>query len=226
MRPPRLLVAAGLAVALVAAALAAVPATASSPPLPILTVGSTSAAANPGDSVGAPLTSPSLQLTTSPTNNIGLSCTQSFWSGQVINDPVGPGPASIRFGNPFQFQGCTDNIQPGITVNGGTMSGAPAPLLISSATTGYPIQLMPFNAPFQIVISMNTMSGPVNCVYRTSSVLNGTTTPGTNPWMFNAQPFGLVTGTPAICGPAGVVFLTASYGAVYDSTAGANLTVN
>lgn len=229
MRPPRLLVSSGLAVALVVGAFTVVPAGASSPPLPILTVGTTSSPANPGDSVGAQLTGspPVLRLTTTPGGSVGLQCTQSYWAGKVLNDPVGPGPASIQFATPFQFQGCSYLGNPMVTaVNGAGMSGVPAPLLVSSATPYYPIQILPFSSPLQIVVSLVTVSGPVNCLFRTTSVINGSTTAGTNSWDFTSQPFGLVSGSPAACGVTGVGFLTASYGPVYDSTVGANLTVN
>jgi hypothetical protein len=230
MRPPRFLATAGLAGALVLAALAAgaVPATASPPPPPVLTLGSTTSPANPGDSVGSQLAvGTTLQLTTSPAPGApGLTCTQSSWQGQVLNDPVTPGPASIRFVAPFKFTGCTDNNPTVTGWNGGGMSGLPAPLLITSAAPAYPIQILPFNSPLQFVLSLTTLSGPVTCVYQTSSVINGGTTAGTNPWTFTNQPFFLVSGPPPPCGLTGVGFLTASYGPVYDATAAANLTVN
>lgn len=228
MRPPRLLVASGLAVALVLAALAAgaAPAVANSPASPILTLGSTGVPASPGDSVGGQMTTGLFQLTTTPSGTTGLSCPQASWQGQLLNNPVAPGPASIKFVSAFKFNGCSDNVNPTITgFNGGGMSGLPAPLLVGSGTT-YPLQLLPFNSPLQIVVNLATQSGAMTCVYQTNVVVNGSTTAGTNPWAFVNQPFNLVSGAPALCSPTGVVFLTVAYNLVYDATANNTLTVN
>ncbi|HEV2634046.1 MAG TPA: hypothetical protein VGX23_02795 [Actinocrinis sp.] len=238
MRPPRLLVASGLAVALVVAALAAgaAPAVANSPSSPILTLGSTGTPASPGDSVGGQMTTGSFQLTIAPvpvpvpvpppSSPAGLTCAQASWQGQLLNNPVAPGPASIKFVSAFKFTGCTDNVNPTITgFNGGGMSGLPAPLLVGSGTT-YPLQILPFNSPLQIVVNLATQSGAMTCVYQTNVVVNGSTTVGSSPWAFVNQPFNLVSGAPALCSPTGVVFLTVAYNLVYDATANNTLTVN
>lgn len=228
MRPPRLLVVTGLAVALAAAALVAAPATATVPTLPILLVGT--APANVGDQVNAVLSnSTQLQLTIAPVSSssfpTGLKCSKSTWQGQVLNNPFAPGPASIQLTAPLQFLACTDNNPTVNAVNGVGVSGLPAPLLISSATPSFPIQILPFNSPLQIVVSLATTAGPANCVYRSTGVVNGSTTSGTNPWDFTNQPFALVSGPSLPCGVTGVGFLNASY-TVFDSTAGTNLALN
>ncbi|WP_405588095.1 Tat pathway signal sequence domain protein [Streptomyces sp. NBC_01190] len=176
--------------------------------------------ANPGDLLTASLTPGTpLNFSTAPGGSVGLFCKQSVWGGQLIANPPAPGTAAIKLLNPFTISSCYDNSPTVTGVVGVTVGNLPATLTVSDST-GFPLQILPSSTPLQITVTLTTTGPTVTCVFQSPGPVNGNTGPGGAPWVFNNQPFRLLSGSLPACGTSPVAYLTARYSPVTDTTAG------
>lgn len=210
--------AATAAALLTVGALAAAPASAAAAPASdVLTVGAPGGApVNPGDLLTSSLPPGSqLTVTTVPGGSTGLFCQQASLQAQVQGNPAAPGTAVLALVPPFSIASCKSSASTVISVPGVSVAGLPVKVAISDSS-GFPINV----GPLQIVVSLNTTTGPVTCTYvPVGGAFPGNSVPGASVWDFTSAPFSLTGGTLPACG-ASVDYLSASFAPVIDTALG------
>lgn len=176
------------------------------------TAGGTAVAVN--DIVQASLkTGTNATFYNSATGTTGLKCAVSSFSAKVLSNPTAPGTATESL-TAQSFTSCTTNVFGTIGVNSVTVNNLPYTTSVTSA--GVVTISGTAAAPIQSTVVLNSLLGPITCVYRTSTnSLTGTAANATNSIAFANQPLTKFSG-PSLC--FGTAYFSAAYSPVRDVT--------
>ncbi|MET8704543.1 Tat pathway signal sequence domain protein [Kitasatospora sp. NPDC058032] len=219
MRIRRTLGTAALAAAAMLAAGTVAPAQAADAPAaaPVAVLTHT-ALAGPNVSVGDVLTADLVSGTTanffsSATGTSGIKCATSSFSATVLSNPAAPGTATESL-NTQTFSNCTANVVGVTGVKSITVNNLAYTNSVSDAT-GYPVWLNTGSGggPVQTTVVLNTVLGPITCVYQSASGLTGSTNNVGQTISFVSQPLPKSSG-PSTCFATG--YFTSTYGPVRD----------
>ncbi|MFG2056067.1 Tat pathway signal sequence domain protein [Micromonospora sp. NPDC048930] len=151
----------------------------------------------------------------STTGTTGVKCAASSFSATVLSNPPAPGTATESL-TAQTFTSCTSNVAGTTGVNSVTVNNLPYATSVTSA--GVVTISGTATAPIQSTVVLNTLLGPITCVYRTSSnTLTGTAVNATNSIVFTNQVLTKSSG-PSTC--FSTAYFTARYSPVQDSTQG------
>ncbi|MEU4774431.1 Tat pathway signal sequence domain protein [Micromonospora sp. NPDC023644] len=209
----------GLATLALLTGLAAAPGSAAPAPLAnnVLTYptpGGTAVAVN--DVIRASLrTGTNATFYSSATGTTGVKCAASTFSAKVLSNPAAPGTATESL-TAQSFTSCTTNIVGTTGVQSVTVQNLPYATSVTSA--GVVRISGTATAPIQSSVVLNSLLGPITCVYRTSTnSLTGTASNADNSITFTNQTLTKFSG-PSLC--FGTAYFSAAYSPVQDATKG------
>ncbi|MFE7189314.1 Tat pathway signal sequence domain protein [Kitasatospora sp. NPDC057541] len=218
MRIRRTLGTAALAAAAMLAAGTVAPAQAAPAQAAAVAVLTHTALAGPNVSVGDVLTADLVGGTTanffsSATGTSGIKCATSSFSATVLSNPTAPGTATEAL-NTQTFGNCTSNVIGVTGVKSITVNNLAYTNSVSDAA-GFPVWLSTGSGggPVQTTVVLNTILGPITCVYQSAGGLNGTTNNVGQTIGFASQALPKSSG-PSTCFATG--YFTATYGPVRD----------
>ncbi|MFG1777568.1 Tat pathway signal sequence domain protein [Micromonospora sp. NPDC049051] len=150
----------------------------------------------------------------SATGTTGVKCAASSFSAKVLTNPVAPGTATESL-TAQSFTSCTTNVIGTTGVQSVAVQNLPYATSVTSA--GVVKISGTATAPIQSTVVLNSLLGPITCVYRTSTnSLTGTATT-TNSIIFTNQTLTKFSG-PSLC--FGTAYFSATYSPVRDVTQG------
>ncbi|MET8907469.1 Tat pathway signal sequence domain protein [Micromonospora sp. NPDC004551] len=149
----------------------------------------------------------------STTGTTGIKCAASSFTAKVITNPTAPGTATESL-TAQTFSSCTTNVIGTTGVQSITVNNLPYNASVTSA--GVVTISGGAAGPFQSTVVLNSLLGPMTCVYRsaTNSIV-GTAINGTNSIVFTNQPLTKFSG-PATC--FGTAYFSATYSPVRDTS--------
>lgn len=210
----RYLYLAGTAVIAVVTVLSALPASAAT--INVLTIGKVGGAnVKVGNIVKASLkTGTTANFFMSSTSTTGVKCAKSSFASKVTANPPKPGTAKESL-TTQTFSSCTSNVTGVTSVKSVTIQNLPYNVT-QSDTIGFPLKVSGTSStkPLKTTIVLNTVLGPVTCVYKAASISGRSSNTG-NTNSFSKQKFTKLSG-PVACFANG--FFTATYGPVRDTS--------
>jgi len=204
---------AGAAVTALVMVMTAAPASAAVDVLTISRVGGSNV--HVGDILKASLvTNTSAGFFQSATSTTGIKCAKSTFSAKVTANPGKPGTAKESVTSQT-FSSCTSNVSGVTSVQSVKVGNLPYNSTISDSA-GFPVKVKQTSTtkPLKTTLVLNTMLGPVTCVY-TAAGISGSASNTGNTVSFKNQKFTLKSG-PSSCFSSG--FFTAKYGPVKDTS--------
>lgn len=171
-----------------------------------------------GDVIKASLKSgTSATFYSSTTGTTGVKCAASSFSATVLTNPGASGTATESL-TAQSFGSCTTNVVGTTGVNSVTVNNLP---YATAVTSGGTVTISgTATAPIQSTVVLNTLLGPITCVYRTSSnTLTGTAVNGTNSIIFTNQVLTKTSG-PSTCFTT--AYFSATYSPVQDTSQAGN----
>jgi hypothetical protein len=150
----------------------------------------------------------------SSTGKTGIKCSTSSFSAKVTSNPVKPGTAKESLTSQ-SFSKCTSNVAGVNSVKSVTLGNLPYNVTVSDSK-GMPVKVSETSSkkPLRTTIVLNTVLGPVTCVYQAKTI-SGTASNTGNTNSFSKQKFTKSSGSSACFGSG---FFTAKYGPVKDSS--------
>ncbi|ATO17470.1 Tat pathway signal sequence domain protein [Micromonospora sp. WMMA2032] len=143
----------------------------------------------------------------------GIKCAASSFSAKVLSNPTAPGTATESL-TAQTFSSCTTNVFGTTGVQSVTVNNLPYTTSVTSA--GVVTISGTAAAPIQSTVVLNSLLGPITCVYRTSTnTLTGTAANATNSIAFTNQTLTKFSG-PSLC--FGTAYFTATYSPVKDTS--------
>ncbi|MFI7215144.1 Tat pathway signal sequence domain protein [Micromonospora maritima] len=143
----------------------------------------------------------------------GIKCAASSFSAKVLSNPTAPGAATESL-TAQTFSSCTTNVFGTTGVQSVTVNNLPYATSVTSA--GVVTISGTATAPIQSTVVLNSLLGPITCVYRTSTnTLTGTAANATNSITFTNQTLTKFSG-PSLC--FGTAYFTATYSPVKDTS--------
>ncbi|MFI7220332.1 Tat pathway signal sequence domain protein [Micromonospora maritima] len=143
----------------------------------------------------------------------GIKCAASSFSAKVLSNPTAPGTATESL-TAQTFGSCTTNVFGTTGVQSVTVNNLPYATSVTSA--GVVTISGTATAPIQSTVVLNSLLGPITCVYRTSTnTLTGTAANATNSITFTNQTLTKFSG-PSLC--FGTAYFTATYSPVKDTS--------
>ncbi|GAA3784907.1 Tat pathway signal sequence domain protein [Micromonospora maritima] len=143
----------------------------------------------------------------------GIKCAASSFSAKVLSNPTAPGTATESL-TAQTFGSCTTNVFGTTGVQSVTVNNLPYATSVTSA--GVVTISGTAAAPIQSTVVLNSLLGPITCVYRTSTnTLTGTAANATNSITFTNQTLTKFSG-PSLC--FGTAYFTATYSPVKDTS--------
>ena len=204
---------AGAAVTALVMVMTAAPASAAVDVLTISRVGGSNV--HVGDILKASLvTNTSAGFFQSATSTTGIKCAKSTFSAKVTANPGKPGTAKESVTSQT-FSSCTSNVSGVTSVQSVKVGNLPYNSTISDSA-GFPVKVKQTSTtkPLKTTLVLNTLLGPVTCVY-TAAGISGSASNTGNTVSFKNQKFTLKSG-PSSCFSSG--FFTAKYGPVKDTS--------
>ncbi|MEU7933390.1 Tat pathway signal sequence domain protein [Micromonospora echinofusca] len=151
----------------------------------------------------------------SATGTSGVKCAASSFSAKVLSNPAAPGTATESL-TAQSFTSCTTNVIGTTGVQSVTVQNLPYATSVTSA--GVVKISGTATAPIQSTVVLNSLLGPITCVYRTgTNSLTGTATNANNSITFTNQTLTKFSG-PSLC--FGTAYFSAAYSPVRDATKG------
>lgn len=151
----------------------------------------------------------------SATGTTGVKCAVSSFSAKVLSNPAAPGTATESL-TAQSFTNCTTNVVGTTGVQSVTVQNLPYATSVTSA--GVVKISGTATAPIQSTVVLNSLLGPITCVYRTgTNSLTGTATNADNSITFTNQTLTKFSG-PSLC--FGTAYFSAAYSPVRDATKG------
>ena len=149
----------------------------------------------------------------SASGTTGVKCAASTFSAKVLSNPTAPGTATESL-TAQSFTSCTSNIFGTTGVQSVTVNNLP---YATSVTSGGVVTISGTStAPIQSTVVLNSLLGPITCVYRTSTnKLTGVAANATNSITFTNQTLTKFSGT-SLC--FGTAYFTATYSPVRDTS--------
>ncbi|WP_262286172.1 Tat pathway signal sequence domain protein [Micromonospora sp. MA102] len=149
----------------------------------------------------------------SATGTTGVRCAASSFSAKVLSNPAAPGTATESLTGQ-SFTSCTTNVFGTTGVQSVTVNNLP---YATSVTSGGVVTISgTATAPIQSTVVLNSLLGPITCVYRTgTNTLTGTAANATNSITFTNQVLTKSSG-PSLC--FGTAYFTATYSPVRDTS--------
>ncbi|QLQ36790.1 Tat pathway signal sequence domain protein [Micromonospora robiginosa] len=149
----------------------------------------------------------------SASGTTGIKCAASSFSAKVLTNPTAPGTATESL-TAQTFTSCTTNVFGTTGVQSVTVNNLPYSTKVTSA--GVVTISGTAAAPIQSTVVLNSLLGPITCVYRTSTnTLTGTAANATNSIAFTNQTLTKFSG-PSLC--FGTAYFTATYSPVKDTS--------
>lgn len=209
-----------VAAALLAAVLAATPATAGQIPSAaannVLTYGAAAGSAvSVNDVLQANLqTGTAATFYNSTSGSTGVSCATSTFTASVLTNPAAPGTATENLTGQT-FLNCTSNV-PGTTgVNSVIVNNLPFPTSVTSSGT-VRVAGRSSTAPLQATVSLRSIIGETVCTYRANgNAITGVASNATNSIVFTNQVFTKASG-PITC--FSTAYFSVRYAPVRDIT--------
>ncbi|WP_278187414.1 Tat pathway signal sequence domain protein [Micromonospora sp. R77] len=143
------------------------------------------------------------------TGTTGVKCAASSFSAKVLTNPTAPGTATESL-TAQTFGSCTTNVLGTTGVSSITVNNLPYTTSVTSAGA------VTISGSIQSTIVLNTLLGPITCVYKTAG-LNGTAVNSTNSIVFTNQVLTKSSG-PSTC--FSTSYFSVRYSPVKDSTVG------
>ncbi|MFE9959078.1 Tat pathway signal sequence domain protein [Micromonospora sp. NPDC005299] len=149
----------------------------------------------------------------SATGTTGVRCAASSFSAKVLGNPTAPGTATESL-TAQSFTSCTTNVFGTTGVQSVTVNNLP---YATSVTSGGVVTISgTATAPIQSTVVLNSLLGPITCVYRTgTNSLTGTAANATNSITFTNQVLTKSSG-PSLC--FGTAYFSATYSPVRDTS--------
>ncbi|MFI6129372.1 Tat pathway signal sequence domain protein [Micromonospora sp. NPDC051141] len=149
----------------------------------------------------------------SASGTTGVKCAASAFSAKVLSNPTAPGTATESL-TAQSFTSCTSNIIGTTGVQSVTVNNLP---YATSVTSGGVVTISGTStAPIQSTVVLNSLLGPITCVYRTSTnKLTGVASNATNSIAFTNQTLTKFSGT-SLC--FSTAYFTATYSPVRDTS--------
>ncbi|MFI5836821.1 Tat pathway signal sequence domain protein [Micromonospora sp. NPDC051300] len=149
----------------------------------------------------------------SASGTTGIKCAASSFSAKVLTNPTAPGTATESL-TAQTFTSCTTNVLGTTGVQSVTVNNLPYSTKVTSA--GVVTISGTATAPIQSTVVLNSLLGPITCVYRTgTNTLTGTAANATNSIAFTNQTLTKFSG-PSLC--FGTAYFTATYSPVKDTS--------
>ncbi|MFC0032490.1 Tat pathway signal sequence domain protein [Micromonospora chaiyaphumensis] len=149
----------------------------------------------------------------SATGTTGVKCAASSFSATVLSNPTAPGTATESL-TAQTFTSCTTNVFGTTGVQSVTVNNLPYATSVTSA--GVVTISGTAAAPIQSTVVLNSLLGPITCVYRTgTNSLTGTAANATNSITFTNQVLTKFSG-PSLC--FGTAYFSATYSPVRDTS--------
>lgn len=149
----------------------------------------------------------------SASGTTGIKCAASSFSAKVLTNPTAPGTATESL-TAQTFTSCTTNVFGTTGVQSVTVNNLPYTTSVTSA--GVVTIAGTAAAPIQSTVVLNSLLGPITCVYRTSTnTLTGAAANATNSIAFTNQTLSKFSG-PSLC--FGTAYFTATYSPVKDTS--------
>ncbi|MGW5672782.1 Tat pathway signal sequence domain protein [Micromonospora sp. NPDC003776] len=177
----------------------------------VLTYGSVGGSAVAvGDVIQAGLASgTSATFYSTTTGTTGVKCAASSFSAKVTSNPTAPGTATESL-TAQTFSSCTTNVVGTTGVNSITVNNLPYSTSVTSAGA------VTISGSIQSTVVLNTLLGPITCVYKTTS-LTGSAVNSTNSLVFTNQVLTKSSG-PSTCFTTS--YFSVRYSPVKDTTQG------
>lgn len=170
-----------------------------------------------GDTISAALASGTTATFDSDTSDTsGVTCTSSTLTSTVTANPASTGVAT-ESATAQTFDGCSSNVFGVTGVNFVTVQNLPFSAAVDDSTNTITVTGTSA-APIQSTVELETLFGPVDCVYQADQdTLTGTVSNTDTSIDFSNQQFDLTSGS-GLCPGNG--YFTASYAPVQDTTQG------
>ncbi|MEU1689669.1 Tat pathway signal sequence domain protein [Micromonospora sp. NPDC005707] len=150
----------------------------------------------------------------SATGTTGVKCAASSFSAKVLTNPTAPGTATESL-TAQSFTSCTTNVFGTTGVQSVTVNNLPYATKVTSVGGVVTISGTA-TAPIQSTVVLNSLLGPITCVYRTgANSLTGTAANATNSITFTNQVLTKFSG-PSLC--FGTAYFSATYSPVRDTS--------
>ncbi|MCU7821409.1 Tat pathway signal sequence domain protein [Kitasatospora sp. DSM 101779] len=217
MRPSSRPVLLAAALAIGAAGIAALPASAAPRPAAaaVLTTGdATGEAVAAGDVLAAPLAATTrATFYSAATSTTGVTCGTSQFTATVLTNPAAPGTATESLTG-MAFGSCTSNVTGVTAVKSLTVGNLPYTVAVDDSA-GYPVTLTAGTAgPIQATAVLSTWFGTITCSYQLSGAFTGTADNTAHSLAFRNEHFAK-SGGSGLCPADG--YFSATYGPVTDT---------